>query len=101
MDKGDILVKKPSCKLNYVITEQAQMETAPNKSPLPSNTSFHKLAGFIGPVAPNIANEVYERIKTPSKLRQSPSNREIFRSDETKGFERITRKYTEENNLPW
>ncbi len=34
-------------------------------------------------------------------MRQSPQNRNILRSDEIKGFERITRKYTNELNLPW
>jgi hypothetical protein len=60
-----------------------------------------KLACYVGPISPKSANEIYEKIRTPSKMRQSPQNRNILRSDEIKGFERITRKYTNELNLPW
>ena len=84
------MVDQPTSKLNLSLQ-------------LNENNSFQplKLACFVGPVSPKIANEIYDKIKTPSKLRQSPQNRNILRSDEIKGFERITRKYTNELNLPW
>lgn len=69
-------------------------------SPNLSRTSS-KLAGYVGPVSPNVANEIYERLKSPAKLRRSPLNLDILRSDDYKGYERILRKMTDEMNLPW
>ena len=47
------------------------------------------------------ANDIYEKIKTPAKLRNSPINKDILRGDELKGYERILRKITDELGLPW
>lgn len=47
------------------------------------------------------ANDIYERLKTPNRLRQSPNNIDILRGDDLKGYERILRKLSEDLNVPW
>jgi len=47
------------------------------------------------------ANAIYDRLKSPARLRQSPNNLDILRGDDFKGYERIVRQLTDEMKLPW
>ena len=102
-DRGDVKYDKPSPKLLQTLPlSQTDHNVSTNRlssSPLISNyTSQHKLAAYIGPISPKIAETVYERLKTP-KLRHSPVNIDILRSDDLKGHERMARKIAEDLNI--
>lgn len=103
-EKGDVLIDKPSPKLVSSITFTDIDSNRPAfSSPLKTSLSQaqRKLAGYAGPVSPTVAYEFYERLKSPAKLRRSPSNLDILRGDEFKGYERILRKITDEMSIPW
>jgi hypothetical protein len=130
-DRGDVIMEKPSVKLAQNITPSETTVEPANRMPLsnikPSsnllNITQHKLAGYIGPVSPTIvsfiqyiqkrksfdllfqtlfkANDIYEKFKSPARLRNSPLNKDILRGDDIKGYERILRKITDELHLPW
>ncbi|RNA15256.1 ankyrin repeat and LEM domain-containing 2, partial [Brachionus plicatilis] len=100
-DKGDVVIEKPSPKLVRTL-DKTEFDITKKNFISPGLTRTHsKLAGYVGPVSPNVANEIYERLKSPAKLRRSPLNLDILRSDDYKGYERILRKMTDEMNLPW
>ncbi|CAF0709539.1 unnamed protein product [Brachionus calyciflorus] len=103
-DKGDVIIEKPSAKLTATL-DPNETDFTKNKFNSPNlsrtNSQCRKLAGYVGPISPNLANEIYERLKSPAKLRRSPLNLDILRSDDYKGYERILRKITDEMNLPW
>ncbi len=52
-------------------------------------------------MSPTVAYSVYERLKAPARIRQSPIERDIVRGDDLKGYERIARKVTEDMNVPF
>lgn len=102
-DKGDVIVDKPSPKLVSSLNAETN-DTSNTKSPLKMNLlnqNQRKLAGYVGPVSPTVANDIYDRLRTSSRLRQSPVNVDLLRSDDQKGYERILRKICEDMNLPW
>jgi hypothetical protein len=47
------------------------------------------------------ANDIYEKFKSPARLRNSPVNKDILRGDDMKGYERVLRRITEDLHLPW
>ena len=120
--RGDVLVQCPSPKLSFSLTtttntfesQSDRFSSSSSHSPFayassssslasPSATAScqHRLVAYVGPVSPTVANDIYERIRAPSRLRQSPSNRDILRSDELKGYERIARRLTDDLKVPW
>lgn len=100
-EKGDVVIEKPSPKLVPLLDKtESDFKRTHFVSPNITRTNS-KLAGYVGPVSPKVANEIYERLRSPAKLRRSPLNLDILRSDDYKGYERILRKMTDEMNLPW
>ena len=102
-DRGDVKLDKPSPKLaaSLNLAESDINHGRFSQSPSSLAQSQHKLAAYFGPLSPTVAYNVYERLKTPSRIRQSPIERDILRGDDLKGYERIARKLTEDMNVPF
>lgn len=105
-ERGDVTVDKPSPRLSLSMTPlimngNKQLGASPVRTSYSTYEPSRKLAAFVGPVSPKNANAIYDRLKSPARLRQSPNNLDILRSDDFKGYERIVRQFTDEMKLPW
>jgi hypothetical protein len=125
-EMGQCVIDKPSPKLSLIQQQQQQQQQpadsptsnyhsnkSNSSSPLNTNTNIinncnnfqsqqskRKLAAYVGPISPVLANSIYSRLKSPASLRRTPQYIDIIRSDDIKGYERVIRQISDEMNVP-